>query len=220
MKIIETRQAPNPAPRPHFSGREGHHGAVRGARPDEGRPEDARVHQAEPVPARAVLVLDDGTAISETMAICRYFEETQAGAGPVRPFGASARPTSRCGTAAWSSACWPMSPTPSAIPTRRWPTSRCRRSRTGARPTRPRRSRCSAMLDAQLAGNRIRRRRRLLGRRHHGAGRRRLHAAGPHHAATGAEERRALVRRGFGPAERQGLRRRHAGRTTGRTITP
>ena len=31
-----------------------------------------------------VLVLDDGTAIAETMAICRYFEETQAGAGLVR----------------------------------------------------------------------------------------------------------------------------------------
>ena len=32
-----------------------------------------------------VLVLDDGTVIAETMAICRYFEALPSGAEPVRP---------------------------------------------------------------------------------------------------------------------------------------
>jgi glutathione S-transferase len=48
------------------------------------------------------LELDDGTTISETVAICRYFEELH----PDRP--CSARPRSKrrgstCGCAAWSS---------------------------------------------------------------------------------------------------------------------
>jgi glutathione S-transferase len=48
-------------------------------------PEFTRLNRFQRVP---VLVLDDGTAIAETMAICRYFEETQP-----QPalFGAGAR---------------------------------------------------------------------------------------------------------------------------------
>jgi len=43
-------------------------------------PEFAEVNPVQRVP---VLILDDGTAISETMAICRYFEATNP--SPSRP---------------------------------------------------------------------------------------------------------------------------------------
>ncbi len=52
---------------------------------DLNTPEFTRLNALQRVP---VLILDDGTAISETMAICRYFEETNPnppllGTGPV-----------------------------------------------------------------------------------------------------------------------------------------
>ena len=51
-------------------------------------PEFTKLNRFQRVP---VLVLDDGTAIAETMAICRYFEETKPGAGPVRQGRQAAR---------------------------------------------------------------------------------------------------------------------------------
>ncbi len=44
---------PQSAAGAHLPGREGHRGALRGNRPHEGRAEDGRVHQAQPLPARA-----------------------------------------------------------------------------------------------------------------------------------------------------------------------
>jgi glutathione S-transferase len=46
-----------------------------------------------------VLELDDGTTISETVAICRYFEVLHPDAAAVRRHGAWSRPRSRCGPA-------------------------------------------------------------------------------------------------------------------------
>jgi glutathione S-transferase len=75
MKIIETRSAPNPRRVRMFLAEKGL------AVPFEEQPLTrdvlhgpafARVNPMRRVP---VLVLDDGTAIAETMAICRYFEE-------------------------------------------------------------------------------------------------------------------------------------------------
>ncbi len=76
MKIYETRTAPNPRRVRIFLAEKGitvpfHEmdlmkGALR-------TPEFSKLNPFQRVP---VLVLDDGTAISETMAICRYFEET------------------------------------------------------------------------------------------------------------------------------------------------
>jgi glutathione S-transferase len=77
MKILETRQAPNPRRVRMFLSEKGISvpyeeldllkGALRTA-------EFSRLNPFQRVP---VLVLDDGTAISETMAICRYFEAVQ-----------------------------------------------------------------------------------------------------------------------------------------------
>ena len=58
-----------------------------------------------PMQRLPTLVLDDGTAIAESMAICRYFEALY----PIRRCSAAARsiaPWSRCGTGAPSFICW------------------------------------------------------------------------------------------------------------------
>ena len=77
MKILETRTAPNPRRVRIFLAEKGisvpfedldlMQGALK-------TPEFTQKNWFQRVP---VLVLDDGTAISETMAICRYFEELQ-----------------------------------------------------------------------------------------------------------------------------------------------
>lgn len=75
MKILETRTAPNPRRVRIFLAEKGikvdyvdHEiGALKTA-------EFSALNSFQRVP---VLVLDDGTAISETMAICRYFEAVQ-----------------------------------------------------------------------------------------------------------------------------------------------
>jgi glutathione S-transferase len=75
MKIIETRQAPNPRRVRVFLAEKGITVAFEELDLMKGAlktPEFTRLNPAQRVP---VLVLDDGTAVSETMAICRYFEE-------------------------------------------------------------------------------------------------------------------------------------------------
>lgn len=77
MKILETRQAPNPRRVRIFVAEKGitvpyeELDLMKGALKT---PEFTRQNAFQRVP---VLILDDGTAISETMAICRYFEEAQ-----------------------------------------------------------------------------------------------------------------------------------------------
>jgi glutathione S-transferase len=77
MRIIETRGAPNPRRvriflaekhiKVPFEERDLMEGALR-------TPEFTALNPLQRVP---VLILDDGTAISESVAICRYFEELQ-----------------------------------------------------------------------------------------------------------------------------------------------
>jgi glutathione S-transferase len=74
MKILETRQAPNPRRVRIFLAEKGisvpfeEYDLMKGALRT---PEFTKLNTHQRVP---VLLLDDGTAISETMAICRYFE--------------------------------------------------------------------------------------------------------------------------------------------------
>ena len=76
MKILETRSAPNPRRVRIFMAEKGipityeEHDLTKG---DLRQPEFTKLNRLQRVP---VLLLDDGTAIAETMAICRYFEET------------------------------------------------------------------------------------------------------------------------------------------------
>lgn len=75
MKILQTRSAPNPRRVRIFLAEKGlqvpfeEHDLMQGALRT---PEFTEVNWFQRVP---VLVLDDGTAISESIAICRYFEE-------------------------------------------------------------------------------------------------------------------------------------------------
>jgi glutathione S-transferase len=74
MKILETRTAPNPRRVRIFLAEKG----IEVPFEDFDimalkTPEFTRLNRFQRVP---VLLLDDGTAIAETMAICRYFEET------------------------------------------------------------------------------------------------------------------------------------------------
>ena len=77
MKIIETKAAPNPRRVRIFLAEKGiavpyeEVDLMKGALKT---PEFTKLNSSQRVP---VLVLDDGTAISETVAICRFFEETQ-----------------------------------------------------------------------------------------------------------------------------------------------
>lgn len=77
MKILETRLAPNPRRVRIFLAEKGiavpfeEHDLMKGALKTA---EFTKVNKLQRVP---VLVLDDGTALTETVAICRYFEELQ-----------------------------------------------------------------------------------------------------------------------------------------------
>jgi glutathione S-transferase len=76
MKILQTKTAPNPRRVRIFLVEKGIEvpfeelDIIKGLK----TPEFTKLNPFQRVP---VLVLDDGTAISETMAICRYFEETK-----------------------------------------------------------------------------------------------------------------------------------------------
>ena len=75
MKILETRQAPNPRRVRIFLAEKGITVAYEELdlmKGDLKTPQFTLMNKFQRVP---VLLLDDGTAISETMAICRYFEE-------------------------------------------------------------------------------------------------------------------------------------------------
>jgi len=77
MKILQTKTAPNPRRVRIFLAEKGIQvpfeelDLMKGALKT---PEFTRLNRFQRVP---VLLLDDGTAIAETMAICRYFEETK-----------------------------------------------------------------------------------------------------------------------------------------------
>lgn len=76
MKIFQTRQAPNPRRVRIFLAEKGVEVAYEELDLMKGElktPEFTKINTFQRVP---VLMLDDGTAIAETMAICRYFEAT------------------------------------------------------------------------------------------------------------------------------------------------
>ena len=77
MKIIETRSAPNPRRVRVFLAEKGITIPYEEIDIMKGAHKEAAFTKANPMQRVPVLVLDDGTAISETVAICRYFEETQ-----------------------------------------------------------------------------------------------------------------------------------------------
>lgn len=89
MKIIQTRQAPNPRRVRVFLAEKGievPYEEVDLMKGDLKTPDFTKLNAFQRVP---VLVLDDGTAIAETIAICRYFEAAKPspalfGTGPLQ----------------------------------------------------------------------------------------------------------------------------------------
>jgi glutathione S-transferase len=77
MKILETRQAPNPRRVRIFLAEKGIAVPFEELDLMKGALKTDAFSKLNPMQRVPVLVLDDGTAISETMAICRYFEETK-----------------------------------------------------------------------------------------------------------------------------------------------
>jgi glutathione S-transferase len=77
MKILETRTAPNPRRVRIFLAEKGIQVPFEDLDLMKGALRTPDFTQLNPFQRVPVLVLDDGTAISETVAICRYFEELQ-----------------------------------------------------------------------------------------------------------------------------------------------
>ncbi len=88
LKILETRTAPNPRRVRIFMAEKGLEVAYEDLDLMKGALKTPEFTQLNPFQRVPVLILKDGTAISETMAICRYAEEVQ----PAPPlFGSGAR---------------------------------------------------------------------------------------------------------------------------------
>jgi glutathione S-transferase len=75
VKIIETKMAPNPRRVRIFLAEKGIQVPFEEVDLMKGALKTAEMTELNPMQRVPILVLDDGTAISETMAICRYFEE-------------------------------------------------------------------------------------------------------------------------------------------------
>jgi glutathione S-transferase len=204
MKILQTKTAPNPRRVRVFLAEKGievpyeeldlMQGALK-------TPEFTSLNRFQRVP---VLVLDDGTAIAETMAICRYFEETKpepallgkgakqraviemwnrrmelgllfSVAQAFRHLHPAAAPLEVPQVAAWGEA------------------------------NKPRALEILQFMDEELGKRPLHRRRGLFGGRHHGAGGGRFREGGQDSAVRGPQEPGALARGGLGPAKRQGL---------------
>lgn len=89
MKIIETNSAPNPRRVRIFLAEKGISVPFEQRNLMSGELKEAPFSAINPMQRVPVLVLDDGTAISESVAICRYFEELQPnpplfGSGPLQ----------------------------------------------------------------------------------------------------------------------------------------
>ena len=77
MKIIETRQAPNPRRVRIFLAEKGVDIEFEEISIMSGEQNEDAFSALNPMKRVPILVLDDDTVISETVAICRYFEELQ-----------------------------------------------------------------------------------------------------------------------------------------------
>ncbi len=77
MKILDERRAPNPRRVRVFLAEKGIHVPFEQVEIMSGAHKSAEFAKLNPVQRVPVLILNDGTAISESMAICRYFEGIQ-----------------------------------------------------------------------------------------------------------------------------------------------
>ena len=150
------------------------------------------------------LVLDDGTVITESIAICRYFEVLQ----PEPPlFGVGAKEIAlvemwnrRCEINFFSNVAAVFRHLHPAMKELEVP-----QVPAWAEANKPRVAWFLELLDGELAKREFIAGDRLLGRRHHRAGRRRFHEAGAAPDARGRQPCETLARRGVGAAECEGV---------------
>ncbi len=203
MKIVETRTAPNPRRVRIFLAEKGIEvpyeevDIIKGLK----TPEFTRLNPFQRVP---VLVLDDGTSIAETMAICRYFEETKP---EPALFGKGAK--QRAVVEMWNRrmelgllACVAQAfrhlhPAAAQLEVPQVP--------AWGEANKPRAQEILQIMDQELGKRPLHRRRRVFGGRHHRDGGSRLHQAGQGGAAARPRQSGALARGGLGAAERESL---------------
>ncbi len=77
MKILDERRAPNPRRVRVFLAEKGIHVPSEQVEIMSGGHKSADFAELNPIQRVPVLILNDGTALSESMAICRYFEAIQ-----------------------------------------------------------------------------------------------------------------------------------------------
>ncbi len=77
MKILDERRAPNPRRVRVFLAEKGIHVPFEQVDIMSGSHKSADFAELNPIRRVPVLILNDGTALSESMAICRYFEAVQ-----------------------------------------------------------------------------------------------------------------------------------------------
>ncbi len=77
MKILDERRAPNPRRVRVFLAKKGIHAPFEQVDIMSGAHKSADFAELNPIQRVPVLILNDGTALSESMAICRYFEAVQ-----------------------------------------------------------------------------------------------------------------------------------------------
>ena len=204
MKLYDSRQAPNPRRTRIFLAEKGI------TLPTEQvdimtlqhkTPEYTAINPLQRMPA---LVLDDGTIITESIAICRYFEVVQP---EPSLFGVGAKEIAlvemwnrRAEINFFSNVAAVFRHLHPAMKDLEVP-----QVPAYAEAMRPRAIWFLELLGQGIGHARIHRRRPLFGRRHHHAGRRRLHEAGETRDARQPEPCEALARRGVGAAEREGV---------------
>ena len=77
MKILDEKRAPNPRRVRIFLAEKGIHVPFEQVEIMSGAHKSAEFAKVNPIQRVPVLILNDGTAIAESMAICRYFEAVQ-----------------------------------------------------------------------------------------------------------------------------------------------
>ena len=204
MKLYDSRLAPNPRRTRIFLAEKGV--AVPTEQVDmvamqHKTPEYTAINPLQRMPA---LVLDDGTIITELIAICRYFEMQHPdpplfGVGPkdaaiVEMWNRRAEINFFANVAAVFRHTHPAMKELEVPQVPAW-----------ADANRPRVTWFLEMIDRELAIARVRCWRSLYRRRHHDAGRGRFHEAGPAHGARGRRQRETLARGRVSAAERESV---------------
>ncbi len=205
VKILETRAAPNPRRVRIFLAEKGIEvpfeelDLMKGALKT---PEFTKLNRLQRVP---VLMLDDGTAIAETMAICRYFEEVKP-----EPALFGTGPRERAMVEMWArrmefNLLWCVAQAFRHLHPAMGHLEVPQVAEWGE-ANKPRVLEVLQIYGRRAGEQTLYRRRAILGRRHYRLGCSRFHAGRAYPASRRVEECGALAPDGVGAAQRKGLK--------------